>query len=402
MTVRETLRSSLQALAANRIRTLLTALGLVIGNASVIWVVTISLTGTDYILEQIRGLGSNLIWGYYEAGTQDSTQADADFVKMADIQAIRQQLGDRLVAATGVINSSGRILLDGREQDVRMIGSDEEYPKVRNFVLLAGRFMDAAEVDTRQKVAMLSQRLAAKLYGSQAAAIGRVLKLGGLEFTVIGTFREKTESFGLSELSERTALIPITVIRYFVPVERLDPFYIQMRHAQDVEPATRAVRSILESRHRPGARYFVDNLGGILETANNIALVLTIVLILVSAIALVISGIGIMNIMLVTVTERTREIGLRMAIGASKNAIRFQFLAEAVLISLAGGLVGILLGLAGPVAARVALEGALDIKISFLSVAVAFGVSFAVGLIFGILPARRASELSPTEALRYE
>jgi len=400
--LREILRSSLAALRANRVRTFLTALGLVIGNASVILVVTISLTSTDYILEQIRGLGSNVVWGYYDAGTREADTADADFVKIADIEAIREQLGDRIVAATGVVNTGDRMLIGGREEDVQVIGSDEDYPKVRNLVVLAGRFMDRDEVALRQKVAMLTEKMATRLFGGQDEAIGRTIKIQSLEFTVIGTFREKTESFGLSELSERTILIPITVVRYFVRTERIDPFYVQAKRAEDVEPLTQAIRALIESRHRPGARYFVDNLGSILDAAENIGLILTVVLILVSAIALIISGIGIMNIMLVTVTERTREIGLRMAIGASKRAVTAQFLTEAVLISIAGGMVGILLGLAVPVGARIALDGALDIRISPWSVAVAFAVSFFVGLIFGWLPARRAAQLSPTEALRYE
>lgn len=402
MGLREILRSSLAALRANRVRTFLTALGLVIGNASVILVVTISLTSTDYILEQIRGLGSNVVWGYYDAGTREADTADADFVKIADIEAIREQLGDRIVAATGVVNTGDRMLIGGREEDVQVIGSDEDYPKVRNLVVLAGRFMDRDEVALRQKVAMLTEKMATRLFGGQDEAIGRTIKIQSLEFTVIGTFREKTESFGLSELSERTILIPITVVRYFVRTERIDPFYVQAKRAEDVEPLTQAIRALIESRHRPGARYFVDNLGSILDAAENIGLILTVVLILVSAIALIISGIGIMNIMLVTVTERTREIGLRMAIGASKRAVTAQFLTEAVLISIAGGMVGILLGLAVPVGARIALDGALDIRISPWSVAVAFAVSFFVGLIFGWLPARRAAQLSPTEALRYE
>ncbi len=402
VTLAEVFRSSWQALRANRLRTFLTALGLVIGNASVILVVTISTTSTDYILDQIRGLGSNVIWGYYEAGTQDSAQASADFVKMADIAAIREQLGDRIIAATGVINGTDRMLIRGREEDVRLIGSDQDYPRVRNFVLMAGRFMDAGEVQQRQKVAMLDHRMATKLFGSPAASIGRILKVRGFEFTVIGAFREKTESFGLSELNDRTILLPFTLLRYFEPVERIDPFYVQVRRSEDVVPLTSTVRSILENRHRPGARYFVDNLAAILETANNIGAILTVVLILVSAIALIISGIGIMNIMLVTVTERTREIGLRMSIGASKRAILMQFLTESVLISIAGGLVGILLGVAMPLAAMLALEGALDIQISPWSIGIAFSTSFLVGLLAGLLPAQRAAQLSPTEALRYE
>jgi putative ABC transport system permease protein len=168
-----------------------------------------------------------------------------------------------------------------------------------------------------------------------------------------------------------------------------------------VENVSAAVRQILENRHRPGARYRVETLTAILDAAKSIALVLTLVLVMVSAIALVISGIGIMNIMLVTVTERTREIGVRMAVGASRRAVLQQFLTEAILISLGGGLVGILFGVAIPLSVRLFAEG-IDIPISMTSVVVALGVSVAVGVIFGLLPANRASRLNPTEALRYE
>jgi putative ABC transport system permease protein len=401
MQIGEALRFSFYALRANKVRTFLTALGLVIGNASVILVVTISLTSQDYILDQIRGIGSNLIYANYEAGSQTATKVEADFVKLTDLEAIRQQIGSKITAATPVMTNYDRIRVGGREEDLAIIGTDDQYPFVRNIILLAGHFMDASDVSTRQHVAMLTEKLARRLYGSQSAAIGQILKLHGLQFTVIGTFKEKTESFGLSELSSETVIIPISVIKYFTPSERIDPLYIQVKNPQDVEPLTKVVRSIIENRHRPGARYKVENLTGILNAAKNIALILTIVLILVSAIALIISGIGIMNIMLVTVTERTREIGLRMAVGASRREILQQFLFEATLISVGGGLVGILAGVAIPLSVRFFVE-TIQIPISMTSVVIAFGVSFVVGIVFGMLPASRASQLNPTEALRYE
>jgi putative ABC transport system permease protein len=397
----EAFRFSTRALAANKVRSLLTALGMVIGNASVILVVTISLTSRDYILEQIRGVGSNMVYAYYETASQTGAEVEADFVKIADIEAVRQQLGPRIVAATGVITQFDRMVIAGREEDVKIIGTDEFYPSVRNLVPLAGRFMDYDDVALRQKVALLTEKLASRLYGSQRAAIGQVLKVHGLQVTVIGTFREKVATFGLSELSGETIVIPITVVRYFAPVERIDPLYVQVSRSEDVVPVTAAVKSILEGRHRPGARYYVDNLGGILDAANKIALVLTLVLILISAIALIISGIGIMNIMLVTVTERTREIGVRMAIGASRREVLQQFLLEAILLSLTGGIAGILVGIAMPLSVQYFVEG-FKIPISITSIVVAFAVSCMVGLVFGLLPANRASRLNPTEALRYE
>src|SRR5205823_1615684 len=162
----------------------------------------------------------------------------------------------------------------------------------------------------------------------------------------------RVESFGQTEVTKESMLIAITVLRYFVEIERIDPLYVQAKSPQDVEPVTCVVRQIIESRHRPGAKYTVENLAAILSTAEQIGLILEIVLILVSAIALIISGIGIMNIMLVTVTERTREIGVRMAVGASRREIQTQFLIEAILISLAGGLAGIAVGLAIPFSVR--------------------------------------------------
>ena len=400
MNLSEALRFSLQALNANKVRTFLTALGLVIGNASVILVVTISLTSRDYILEQIRGIGSNIIWAYYDAGNRNSAAVDADFIKTGDLDAVRAQLGSRVIAATGVMKDFDRILINGREREVVLIGSDEHYAAVRNLVILSGRSLDAADVSKRQRVAMLTEKLAQLIYGSQAGAVGQILKLHGLQFTVVGSFKEKTESFGLSELSKESILIPITVLRYFSPVEHIDPLYIQVRRPDEVEPVTKVVREIIQRRHRPGAAYLVENLSGILEAANNIALILTLVLILVSAIALLISGIGIMNIMLVTVTERTREIGIRMAVGATRRDVLSQFLVEAVIISVSGGFIGILIGVAIPLSVRYLAD--IRIPVATESIVVAFAVSILVGLIFGLLPANRASRLNPTEALHYE
>jgi putative ABC transport system permease protein len=401
MFIGEALKFSVEALRANKVRTFLTSLGLVIGNAAVILVVTISITGREYVLDQIRAIGSNIIYGGYQAGSNAQATADADFVKLADVNAVRQQLGNRIVAATGVMTDYDSMLIEGKEKDTKIIGSDEEYAAVRNLQLLAGRFMDQDDVLLRQKVALLTEKLAQKLFGSQPSAIGQTIRIHQLQFTVIGTFKERTESFGLSELSTETILIPITVIRYFTPIERIDPIYVQAKSAADVGPLTIAVRQIVESRHRPGARYDIENLSSILGAAEKIATVLTIVLLLVSAIALVISGIGIMNIMLVTVTERTREIGLRMAVGASRREIMEQFLTEAVLISVAGGAAGIVIGISVPLSIRFFTEQ-IRVPISILSVVVAFLVSLLVGVAFGILPANRASRLNPTDALRYE
>jgi putative ABC transport system permease protein len=402
MNISEALNFSAASLRANPIRSLLTGLGMVIGTASVILVVTISLTSREYILEQIEGVGSNLVYAQAQIGNElTSTQVDADYVKLADVEAVREQLAGQITAASAIMNTFDRMRIDGKDQDVQVIGTDEFYKPVRNMIVLAGRFLDSSDVALRQKVCLLTDKLARRLYGSRSAAIGNVIKIHELQFTVVGIFKEKTETFGQSELGAETILIPVTVIRYFTDVERIDPMDVQVKSASDVEAVTLQVQHILESRHRPGAIYKVQNLVDILAAARKIATILSLVLVLVSAIALIISGIGIMNIMLVTVTERTREIGIRMAVGASRSEIQLQFLTEAVLISLSGGVLGILVGVSLPLSVQLFVDN-LKIPVSPTSIIIAFSVSCAVGLIFGMLPANRASRLNPTDALRYE
>ena len=397
---RDALGFALRAMAANRTRTLLTSLSMVIGNAAVIVVVSVALTGHDFVVQQIEGVGANLIYAYYEAGGNVS-EAEADYITLDDLEAVKLRLGDLAQGIAGVMGTWDRLFIDGRPRQIRVLGSNEEYRVVRNLEIPAGRFFDANDIAARVKVCLLTEPLALKLFRSPEQAIGEAIQVRGLKFTVIGVFREGVETLGQTEVAADSVLIPITVMKYFQPRERIDPLYVSVRSQQEVEAATNLIRQTLVSRHRPGSLYKVQNLSSILSAAKDIALALSVVLILVAAVTLTISGIFIMNIMLISVSERTKEIGIRLSVGATRRQIRAQFLIEAVCISTLGGLAGVLLGISIPLIARLLLPQ-LTIPISSASVAAAVLVSGTVGAVFGLLPAARAAKLNPVEALRYE
>jgi putative ABC transport system permease protein len=229
--------------------------------------------------------------------------------------------------------------------------------------------------------------------------------MGELTFTVIGVFRERVETFGLSDIQQNSVLIPFTLMKYYTGTEFLGLLDVQADKPENVPSVERQVGLLLRSRHPAQAAqdYNVQTLTAILGVARMISLGLTLVLIIIAAIALVVSGIGIMNIMLVTVTERTREIGIRKAIGAARKEIMYQFLIESFLISGGGAVIGILLGIALPVAVQYFfLPANLRVPVSSLSVVIAFVVSCSTGLFFGYLPANQAASLQPVESLRYE
>ncbi len=396
----DALRFALAAMWAHKTRTLLTGLSMVIANASVIVVVSVALTGRDFVVRLIEGVGANLIYAYYESGGNLS-RAEADFITLDDLEAIRAQLDGMLQGAAGVMTTWDWLTINGRPRQIRVLGSNEDYRIVRNLVIPAGRFFDADDLEQRNKVCLLTESLARKMFGTPANAVGESIAVHGLKFTVIGVFREGVDTFGQSEVVADSVLIPVTVMKYFRAEERVDPLYVSVRSQDQVESATRLVEQILISRHRPGSIYRVQNLAGILSAAKRIAAALTVVLLVIAAITLSISGIFIMNIMLISVSERTKEIGIRMAVGATRRQVQSQFLLEAVCISLLGGLVGVVVGVAVPLVARQLLPQ-LHIPISALSVVAAILVSGTVGAVFGLLPASRAARLHPVEALRYE
>jgi len=396
----ETVVVALEALRANKMKAALTMLGVVIGSACIVMVSTVAITGRAYIISLIEAVGSNLVSAQVVRAGIGQKAVQSDEITLADMAAIRDGIpGLREVAGSYQITLS--VVVNGVERAVALTGVTAGFQRIRNLVVLRGRFLDKEDMEARAKVCVLSERLAARAFPGQDP-VGKLLRVGELEFPVVGVIKERTGTFGLSEIQEETVIIPLTLLKYYTGNEYIRVVYAQAATLQDVPRVTRQVAQILKSRHRPGAVYNVENLNDILDAARKISVALTVILLLVGFIALIISGIGIMNIMLVTVTERTREIGVRMAVGAQRREIRWQFLLEAFIISGTGALVGILIAVSIPVAVRPLLPGGFPVSVSWISVIVAFLVTCLSGVLFGYLPANRAAGLQPTESLRHE
>jgi putative ABC transport system permease protein len=396
----EILSFAYDTFCSNKVRFLLTAIGMVIGTASLILVVTIGLTGKQYILNQIQGIGANEIYAEYEGGAQRITNATQDPLTVEDLTASMQQVSG-IVAASPVVTLVDRISVgEGKERDIQILGVYPDYRAVRNLVVPSGRFFDQQDEQAHNKVGLVTERFAREIYGSPQSAVGKVMKLSGLPFTIIGTFRERVDTFGQTEVTTNTLVVPYSVARYFMETPTVKLIYFSVADSSMVQSATDQIKKVIQSRHRAESVYSVSNLTALVSLAETTANVLTMVLLAIAAVVLLVSGIGIMNIMLATVSARIREIGIRKALGATNREIRFQFLSEAILISVGGGLLGVIIGLAIPYSVRFLTQYRLPI--SGLSAIVAILVSSLVGIFFGTIPAARAAKLDPVESLRYE
>jgi putative ABC transport system permease protein len=399
MDLRETVSVAIDALRANKLRAMLTSLGVIIGSASIVLVVTVALTSRKFVISQIESVGSNLVWVNLMQ-TPDKAQPLDYELTQEDMQAAKATI-PAVVVVAGTRELPMSVVVGGTVRPVNLIGVTNGYQTIRRLLILRGRYFDVVDVESRAKVCLITKDLAERVYGRENP-IGRELRMGELTFSVIGVFRERVSTFGLSEIQKESVIIPIPLMKYYTGVDVLRTLFAQAARPEDVTSVQRQLAQLLISRHPAGAEYDVQTLTAILSAAQSISLGLTIMLILVAFIALLISGIGIMNIMLVTVKERTREIGIRKAIGAARREIMYQFLVEAFLISGGGAVLGILIGIAIPVTAQFLLPGNLRVPISPTSVVVAFVVSCSTGLLFGYLPANQAAALQPIESLRYE
>ena len=398
----ETLKLAMDSFRASKMRFALTALGMVIGTASVILVITIGLTGQEFVLQELQKIETNAIEVEYSGGS--ATDAErvlySDSLTQDDEKAVRAQLPGVLYSSP-VVGMRTRISFGGGiSKDTLVLGVSPQYQQIRNLLVPDGRFFDEEDDSAHIKCAVVSEPFAKERFGSDDAAVGQTFEIERIPFTIIGVFKEAVPDFGNSEIEDHTVLIPYEVARLFAGTENVKQIYFSMRNMNEVNDASKEISRIIRSRHRADSIFKATTLEEYLSVASSIMKALTLLLVAVSFVTLAVGGVGIMNIMLAGVRARVREIGIRKALGATRREIKLQFLAEAVIISLTGGLVGTAVGLALPISVRLFTDFA--IPITPWSVVIALGSAMVVGVIFGTVPATRAAQMDPVEALKYE
>ena len=395
------------ALSSNKVRSGLTMLGIIIGISSVIAMVSIGQGAQTTIQSSIQSIGSNLITvspGVQRGvGTQISGgQGSAKSLTQADADAITKEIA---LAKTVSPELSGRyqIVSKGKNTNTSVLGSTPAYPTVRNVEIDEGSFITDQNLKSLSKVAVLGPTTRDSLFGEGASVIGQTIRIKNIEFKVIGVTKVKGGS-GFSNQDD-IIFIPLTTAqRYFVGDQYVTSISIQAQDAESMTQLQQDVTALLLDRHNIKdetlADFSIFNQADIVAAASSVTGTFTILLGAVAGISLLVGGIGIMNMMLTTVTERTREIGLRKAIGAKRKDINTQFLVEAIMLTFTGGFIGIVLGWL--ISYGISYFGILQSSVSTGSVLLAFGVSAFIGIVFGYYPARRASRLNPIDALRYE
>ncbi len=394
MRATEAFRVALEALRANRLRSALTMLGVIIGVAAVVILVAIGSGAKREVETQVEGLGSNLVLvvpGKFEFGSAPSVSR----LTLSDIDLLGRVVGDRRRVAV-TISSGESVRVGARESFVTVNGVNENVPNVFNRPLARGDYITATDVDTRRRVAVLGSSLARTVFGD-VDPLGRQVNVAGVRFRVIGIFAPKGSTFGVDRDTE--VHIPVTAAQRLFGVQRIDALAVKAPTSDAVKPLQRRLVAALQDKYT-GEEFSAVTQTEILGTIGRILGLLTLVLAAIAAISLLVGGVGVSNIMLVSVRERTREIGLRKALGARQRDILLQFLIEAVLLCAVGGVLGIGLGVGVSLLADA--FSPLPAVIAWWSPALAFAVSAAVGIFFGVAPARRAGRLDPVVALRTE
>jgi putative ABC transport system permease protein len=398
---RETLETALHRFRTHPVQMLLTLAGLVVGTAAIILIVALGLSGQAFVMAQIEGVGSHLVWGYYEGTvTSGVSRVLDDQITEADWKALAAR-EDLFSGVTPLVELQGTVSVLSHAANVTVLGTTPNYQTVKkNISILRGRFLDEDDVVSRSKVCVVSRTLYEELFGNDETS-EKVIRTLGMNFVVVGEFEKPVDTMGQGEVTPRSIFIPITVSWFFTPTQQVHTLFAEVREFSAIPRAAATMEEILRDRHHQGSVFKIKTMTTVIKVARAISYGLIVAFILAAAVSVVVGGVGIMNILLASVEQRTREIGLRMSVGARRRDILQQFLLEALMLGFLGSSAGVLLGLGIPMLARLFIRG-FRIEISFVSAAVAFAFSCAVALLFGVVPAYRAATLNPTEALHHE
>jgi putative ABC transport system permease protein len=412
MSVLEALRLAVNGLLANRLRSALTMLGILIGVSAVILLVGVGNGASVAVQQQIQSLGSNLLTVFpsnaRSAGGVQQGFGTGSTLTLDDVKAItNKQAAPDVVTAIPSAGGRAQLIYGNQNWNSSLVGTSQDFPSVRNYQLASGQFFSSADVDASSKVAVIGQTVATNLFAG-GDPIGQIMKINGQSFRIIGVLAPKGSSGGFNNQDD-VVVVPITAAWNYLLGGRgrnVQQIYVQAASAAATTAANTEVTQILLDRHHISdptqADFQILSQQDVLNSASQTTGVLTLMLGAIAGISLIVGGIGIMNIMLVTVTERTREIGIRKAIGARRQDILLQFLIESMFLAGIGGLLGILIAFGLSPLMPVLVSSLPKPIISTPSVFMAFGISVGIGLFFGLYPANRAARLRPIEALRYE
>src|SRR5687767_2981902 len=404
MLLGETVAVALQSIRANMLRSVLTMLGIIIGVGAVITMVALGSGAQKAVQDRIAALGANVFTVFAGQARQGGIRiTDRTILSTDDYDALRRD-APLLKAVVPEMQQALQVKYGNQNSNVNVVGTTSEYTDVRNYTVPYGRIFTPGEDEARRRYAVLGAAVPRMLGGNSAGMINQTLLIRGIPFEVIGVLSEKGSAGGFGNPDEQI-LIPLQTARYRVfGSNRIRSFSIQVADGVPIEQGMVDLERVLRREHkiRPGAEndFTIRNQQDILATQQQATEVFTSLLASIAAVSLLVGGIGIMNIMLVSVTERTREIGVRKALGATRTNIMMQFMIEAIVLCCVGGIIGIIVGSGGATAMSKAF--AWNVKVSPAAIALAFMFSAAVGLFFGIWPARRAAKLDPITALRYE